>query len=309
MQMIRAALLVIALTGLTAWALDAQANVPQLRGDVGLKAGTQMPAGLFLGGIFNNYETHDVVTKDGAELSQIRPIINTSAFLGVYSTEARLLGARWSAIVGVPWADIGIPTPNFSRDLPSSWGISDMYVVPLQLGWTFPRADLLVGQGMFIPTGRFHDGALDNTGLGMWSWESTLGGTLYLESSKQLNLSTLASYQVQGKVRGTDKRAGNVLTLEGGLGHAIAEGYGQMGVAYYTRWKLTDDENYRLPAPFDAKDRTFGIGPEITMPVMAHPFITFVTLRYYFESGNRVATQGTSFWLLANAYFPMETGK
>jgi hypothetical protein len=305
--MIRAALFVSALTALTAWALHAQANVPQMRGDVGLKAGTQMPAGLFIGGIYNNYETHDVVTKDGAEISLIRPIVNSTALLGIYSSDVKVLGGRWSAIVALPWVNIGLATPNL--DTRSSWGFSDMYVVPLQLGWTFPMADLLVGQGAFIPTGRFHNGALDNTGFGMWSWESTLGGTVYLNSSKQLNISTLASYQVQGKVRGTDKRAGNVLVLEGGVGHAIAEGYGQLGVAYYTRWKLTADENYRLPAPFDGKDRTFGIGPEITTPVLAHPFVTFVTLRYYVEGGNRVATQGSSFWLLANAYFPMAAAK
>jgi hypothetical protein len=305
--MIRTAIRVAALHSLTAWALGAQANIPQMRGDVGLKAGTQMPAGLFVGEVFNNYETHDVVTKNGVETSLIRPIINTSALLGIYSSDAKLFGGRWSAILAIPWVNLGLATPNL--DPGSSWGFSDMYVVPLQLGWTFARGDLLVGQGMFIPTGRFHDGGRDNTGLGMWSWESTLGGTVYLDPSKQLNISTLASYQVQGKVRGTDKRAGNVLVLEGGLGHTIAKGYGQAGVAYYARWKLTDDENYRLPAPFDARDRTFGIGPEITTPVLAKPFVTFVTLRYYVEGGNRVATQGSSFWILANAYFPKAAAK
>src|SRR3954463_16655691 len=104
--MIRTAILVTALHTLTAWALGAQANIPQLRGDVGLKAGTPLPAGLFVGEVFNNYETHDVVTKDGAEISLIRPIINTSALLGIYSSDAKLLGGRWSAILGIPWVDV-----------------------------------------------------------------------------------------------------------------------------------------------------------------------------------------------------------
>jgi hypothetical protein len=75
-------------------------------------------------------------------------------------------------------------------------------------------------------------------------------------------------------------------------------------MAYYARWKTTSDVNYRLPASLDEKDRTFGAGPEITTPVMAKPFITFVSLRYFFEGGNRSATQGNSFYAVANVYLP-----
>jgi hypothetical protein len=231
----------ILLSGLTASVLGAQANIPQLRGDVGLGAGTQAPPGLYAGVLFNNYASRRVVTADGAPFSQLRPIINAVAVLTSYSSEYKVLGGRWSATIAVPWVDIGLAAPNL--DLQSSWGLSDMYLLPLQLGWHFPNGTLLVGQGLFWPTGRYQPGATDNTGLGMWSWESTLGGTLYLNESRQLNFSTLASYQVQSHVSGTAKRPGQVLTLEGGLGHAIAKGYGLAGVAYYARFKTTSDQN------------------------------------------------------------------
>ena len=297
--MIRVAIL---LCGLAASALGAQANIPQLRGDVGLGAGTQAPPGTFLGTLYNNYDSRRIVTADGSEFSRLRPVINTAALLGIYSSNTKLFGGRWAAWAALPWVDLGLSTPNL--DVQSSWGLSDMYLLPLQLGWQFPMGALLVGQGVYIPTGRFTDGARDNTGLGMWSWESTLGGTLYLNDSKQLNFSTLASYQVQSNVRGTDKRAGQVLTLEGGLGHAISKGYGLAGVAYYARFKTTADQNYLLPAALAAKDQYFGIGPEITTPVLAKPFVTILTLRYYVETGNRVATEGNSFYAIVNAYMP-----
>jgi hypothetical protein len=291
------------LTAVTASVLGAQANIPQLRGDVGLRAGTQAPPGVSAGVLFNNYESLRIVAANGAASSLIRPIINTAALTAVYSSSVRILGGRWAAIVAVPWANFGLAVPNVDL-LSNRWGISDSYLVPLQLGWKFERGDLLVGQGLYAPTGRFHDGARDNTGLGMWSWESTLGGTVYITKARTLNASTLASYQVQSTVRGTDRRAGQVLTLEGGLGHAISEGTGQAGVAYYARWKTTSDENFQQPPAFAAKDRTFGVGPEITTPVAAKPFVTIVTLRYYFEGGNRVATEGNSFYLIATAYLP-----
>jgi hypothetical protein len=297
--MIRTAIL---LSALSASALGAQANIPQLRGDVGLLAGTQAPAGFFTGILFNNYESARIVTADGSDFARIRPVLNFTSLNAIYSSQTKLFGGRWMAMIAIPWADIGLAAPNLNSQ--SSWGFSDIYLLPLRLGWTFKMADLVAGQGVFIPSGRFHDGARDNTGLGMWSWESTLGGTLYLNPSKQLNFSTLASYQVQSSVRGADKRAGQVLTLEGGLGHSISKGYGQAGVAYYARWKMTSDVNYLLPPALDAKDRTFGIGPEITTPVIAKPVVTIVTLRYFLEGGNRVATEGNSFYVIVTAYRP-----
>ena len=36
-----------------------------------------------------------------------------------------------------------------------------------------PRSDATVAYGLYIPTGRYEDGADNNTGLGMWARESS----------------------------------------------------------------------------------------------------------------------------------------
>jgi hypothetical protein len=56
-----------------------------------------------------------------------------------------------------------------------STGASDLYLMPLQLGWHFTRADAVAGFALFAPTGRHTAGADDNVGKGLGG-----GGTIRL---------------------------------------------------------------------------------------------------------------------------------
>ena len=50
-------------------------------------------------------------------------------------------------------------------------GLTDSVIAPISLGWHFKRADATAGYTIFVPTGRYTDGASDNTGFGMWGHE------------------------------------------------------------------------------------------------------------------------------------------
>jgi hypothetical protein len=277
-------------------ALGAQANVPQFRGDFGLASGTQAPSGVYAGLFYNYYNPDKIITSDGTVIHRLA--INQSALailLQWVSQQTFLGGAHYSIVAAIPWVNVAIATPNVSSE--TRWGFSDFYVQPINLGWHFKQIDALATFGVDAPTGRFNPGASNNTGLGMWAVEFGAGATWYPDAKKQFNVATYATYAVPvSDVRGTTMHAGNLLTLEGGVGHTLIKGFGNIGVAYYAQWKVTSDEGYRLPPGFDAKDYYFGIGPEIDIPVpvvKSLPF--FVTLKYYFETGNRVATEGNSF--------------
>ena len=280
---------------------SAQANIPVFRGDVGLLAGTQAPPGAYAGLFFNNYHAARVIDDIGRALP-INTTINALAIMLEYSAPFKVLGGRWAALAGIPWANTAISVANITT--PGTWGFSDVYVLPLQLGWTLKQADLVFGQGFFAPSGRFHPGSTSNTGLGVWSWESTLGATVYKDTTKRTSFSTLASYQVQSFKRDTDQRPGQVLTLEGGIGEAVPLLKGRAGAVYYAEWKLTDDQGFNLPPNFDGRHRYFGIGPELTGGLMARPLFVTLTLRYYRELWNRVAPQGGSLVLSGTAYLP-----
>src|SRR5262245_7966890 len=280
---------------------DAQANIPVFRGDVGLLAGTQAPPGEYAGIFFNNYHATRVMDEVGRALP-INTTINAVAILLEYSSPYKILGGRWAALAGIPWANTAISVSNI--ETPGLWGLSDVYVVPFQLGWTLKQADLVFGQGFFAPSGRFHPGSVTNTGLGVWSWESMFGATVYKDTTKRTSFSTLAAYQIQSFKRGTDQRPGQVLTLEGGIGENVPLLKGRAGAVYYAQWKLTDDRGFNLPPNFDERHRYFGIGPELTGAFVKRPVSVFLTLRYYRELWNRVAPQGGSLVLSGTAYLP-----
>jgi hypothetical protein len=293
----------ILLTTLAASIASAQANIPQFRGDIGILAGTLPPAGIYAGGLFNSYRADGVIGANGTEFPNLQPVVNTAALLIEYSSQYKILGGRLTAKAYMPFADFALATPNVEAD--GGWGPGDFYVQPIRIGWTLQYADVTAGVAAFAPTGRFRDDALNNSGLGMWSFESSLGGTVFLyENRRGPNLSTVASYQVQSRVMGTDKRPGNVLTLEGGAGYAILQGKGQVGLAYYARWKVTSDDRFQFPAQFAGRDRVFGVGPEFYVPIFNNPFRALATVRFFVEAGNRVATEGNSLYVILTAFKP-----
>jgi hypothetical protein len=285
----------------------AQANVPGMRGDWGLKSGTQMTPGAYLGGIYYNYSPDKVVDRNGVSLPRIDVTQQAAGLFPAYVSPKPIFGGHWGAFAAIAWANAAITVANVEAT--TGWGFSDVYVQPVYLGWTFSRADVTTGFGITAPTGRFHDGATDNTGLGMWSYAFDAGATVYADSAKRWSLATLATFQTNSDVRSTDHRAGNIISLEGGAGYGVMKDMGVVGIAYYTQWKVSDDRNFpilQIPR-FNARSQYYAVGPEATLPLTVKPLPLILTARYFFEMGNRVATQGNSLFVmltLAKPYIP-----
>ena len=105
---------------------------------------------------------------------------------------------------------------------------------------------------------------------------------------------------------------GQLLTLEGGLGKSFLEGAASVGLAYYAQWKLTNDDfgfPVGLPAgPLLGKHRVWGFGPDVTIPVATKSkLIALVNVRYFWETGARVKTEGQS--LVLTGTFPIPSIK
>ncbi|MBO0720135.1 MAG: transporter [Blastocatellia bacterium] len=271
----------------------AQGLPSTLRGDTGLQAGTQPPPGLYITTIGYNYNFDTLVTNDGRKIEGSGSI--NQSFVGLaayYVSEKKILGAHYGASYVLPIISVAIDTPRL--DLQSRWSTSDVYFLPIQLGWQFKQADLIAGYGLFVPSGRFSPGASDNTGFGQWSHEFNFGFTAYPNEKKSFNLATLVSYDIQSTKKGGQK-VGDVLTLEGGVGVAFKSGLLNTGLAYYTQWKMTEDRiPSSLPA-FRGKHRYIGLGPEFNYTWLIKQKTPMTLLfRYFFETENRVATQGNA---------------
>jgi hypothetical protein len=214
-----------------------QLGSENVRGDYGMKSGSQGPPGFYLGNIFYFYRTDTVKSLTGDELSRSPNIdIFGDLILGSYVTKKKVLGANYAFTVAFPIlnAELALPILDVGDQ---TWGLGDMYIKPLELGWHFQRADVIVGYAFMPPTGRYTAGANNNTGLGMWGNEFSAGTTLYFDQGKKWHAAGTGFYEIHTSKQDLDSKTGDVFTLEGGVGRAFIQGYANAGLAYAGQWR------------------------------------------------------------------------
>ena len=175
-----------------------------------------------------------------------------------------------------------------------------------------PRADVAAGFQLYAPTGRYERGGSDNIGKGMWTYEPFVGTTVYFDEKRTASFATTAYWEFHGDKKDSDVRVGQILTLEGGAGKSYLGGGLVVGAAYYAQWKLTEDQlaQFVLPGggtigvPLSDKHKVYAFGPDVTLPVASKSkLFALVNIRYFWETGARVKTEGQS--LVVTATFPV----
>jgi hypothetical protein len=277
----------------------AQLNGFNIKGDMGLKSGSQAPPGAYVGTIFYRYRSDSIRNENGDEVSLPGDLgLNVGGVLVNVVTKKKFLGANYGFAVVLPFANGRIEFPRLDQE--TGIGLSDLYVQPVSLGWHFKRADLTTSYAFFAPTGRYTVGANDNTGLGMWGHEVNLGTTVYLTENKAWHAASNAAFEFHSKKEDDVTQVGNLLTLEGGVGRSFLQGAASLGFVYYGQWKLSDDTLTGLPAlVVTGRNRSLGIGPEIQLPIARRKTLYgFITFRYHREVSAHTATQGDGFTLM-----------
>jgi hypothetical protein len=185
-------------------------------------------------------------------------------------------------------------------------GLSDSAVVPISLGWHFSRADAIASYSIFIPNGRYTDGADDNTGFGMWGQEVGFGTTVYLNEAKQYHASALLSFDFQSEKEDSETKVGNAMNIEGGVGADFLEGGLSAGLAYYWSSKLTEDHIEGFPdILIRGKNKVFALGPEATLALAKGGTVYgFLRVAYAWEVYARTTTQGSAFQIAATFLVP-----
>ncbi len=302
---------------LTAAPARAQLNGENLLGDMGVKSGSQPAPGLYISSVYYRYRTDSLRGPDGEPMGldpsgKANQTIHAAMPVVLYVTPKKFLGANFGMMAVLPFGSGSLEAPGLGLTEEAGRGLSDLYVMPAQLGWHFKRADAVAGVGIFAPTGRYSAGASDNLGKGMWSYEASAGATVYLDSRRSLSVATTAFWETHGAkegevhvqdVRLRNVRVGQLLTLEGGVAKSFLRGAAHVGVAYYAQWKTTPDEFDLVPSPTNTaavlgKHRVWGIGPDVTIPIATKTkLLSFVNVRYLWEQGAQLKTQGQTFMI------------
>ncbi len=281
---------------------QAQLNTQHIKGTAGLKSGSQAPPGVyFIAPLYYVYKTDEVKDRDGNRLP-FAADLTSHVYGGGISvvTTRKLLGGLYGFQVVFP-AGANNRIQGTEIDANPGAGLTDSVITPISLGWHAKHADATAGYTIFVPTGRYTDGANNNTGLGMWGNELSVGTTVYLNDARQWHAATLASFDFQSKKEDSETKVGNVMNLEGGLGGDFLKGGLTAGVDYYASFKLTDDQIDGLPdILIRGKNKVFALGPEVQLALAKNNTLYgFLKVNYQWEVYARTTTQGSALTLLA----------
>jgi hypothetical protein len=293
---------------------SAQLSGHNARGDFGLMSGSQPPPGFYL--IAPTYLRYDADTLRNSvgDPVYIDPErkgsidVNSYVFGFIWVSDFKIFGANYSFQIYPAFTDNALEAPIFGINDKVPTGFTDLYFLPINLGWHTPRADFIAGLGIYVPTGRYEPFGDENLGLGMWSFEVFGGTTVYFNKTQSWHFAATAFYETHTEKKDTDARVGDLLTVEGGLGWSFMQGLGNLGLAYFGQWKVTEDDlGFDLELPFDPlvdKHRVYGVGPELTIPITTKKkLICFLNARYFWETGARSTLEGNTF--VFTATFPI----
>lgn len=262
-------------------------------GAVGIDAGVQQEPGLYFAGRIIRFDASRLRDRDG----RLVPIegLDIDVIAGVFGVALTLKprGAPYLGwAFGVPLARISLNAddPRVSVDRA---GFGDAFVQPLRVGWRTPHADIGVSYAFYAPTGRFEPRGGGGIGRGFWAHQFSLGVAVRGDLERRMRASVLLSYDLNRPKRGIDIQRGNTFQIQGGAGMRVVD-WLDAGLAGFALWQVTDDRGADVPPVLrGARDRVFGLGPEVDILIPA--LRMRVDLRAEWDFGVRSRPQGRIF--------------
>jgi hypothetical protein len=205
----------------------------------------------------------------------------------LWNTGFKILGADYGMIGALPFGgpsvqaslalgpDLGIEADE------SAFGLQDLLVQPLWLGWHLPNADLALAYAFYAPSGRFKQGDPDNLGLGFWTHQFQLGGAYYL-LKRATALVMALTYEIHMNKEDVDILPGSDLSFNYGVSQFLPAGPGllELGVLGYSQWQVTDDDGADARNP-DVHDQVHTIGGQLGYALPK--WHLGITMKYLYE--------------------------
>lgn len=227
------------------------------------------------------YGSTDLRDAGGNQISSVnvpRGTVTVDVDLDLYSllpavlwnSGWKILGAEYGAYIGVPFGGpslavaLGTAT-GFGIDADTSaFGLQDLVVQPLWLGWKWKNADLSLGYAFYAPSGEFEPGAPDNLGLGFWTNQFQVAGAYYfLERATALVLA--GTYEINTEQEDVDITPGQRFSLNYGVSQFLPAGPGlvELGVLGYSQWQVTHDSGSGVASFNRNLDQVHAIGGQL----------------------------------------------
>jgi hypothetical protein len=224
----------------------------------------------------------------------------------IWSTDKEIFGARYAVYAGIPiarnsfQASLSTTTRFGVGTDESNWGLGDIYLRPIWLGWNSKHFGTSIGYGFYAPTGKYDDGEADNTGLGFWTHEFQAGVTWHPWEHQGTAVMVTGTYEIHHKKDDVDITPGDRFSLDWGVSQFLPLNkdetlLAEMGISGYSQWQVNSDSGSAVVAVLNVEDEVHGIGGQIGLTSI--PLNGSLVFRYLKEYDAEARFEGELFVL------------
>jgi hypothetical protein len=250
--------------------------------------GAQPPPGTYFINYLTYYRASKFTDKDGDKLI---PDFSLDAVANVFRlihvTNYQILGANWGvqAFLPIVYLDVSVPGRDDDR-----WGIGDVIVDPLILGWHSKNWHVTTGIDIYIPVGTYNDHRLANPGRNYWTFEPVVAFTFLSDGGFELSSKFMYDFNTENEA--TDYQSGQEFHFDYTIGYHLNQSWALGLGGYYYHQTTNDEIDGTKVEPDGFKGQVFAIGPQVKYDYKNMSF----TLKWQreFEVENR--PEGDKFW-------------
>jgi hypothetical protein len=235
-------------------------------------------------------------TVDADDRITIFSLAPTALWVG----DCELLRGRVGALLQIPFGNPSIQVDlrteaGFGLDPDeSTFGLGDLYVQPVWLGWSGKHWDASLAYGFYAPTGRYENDESDNLGLGFWTNQLQATGAYYPWEHRDTAIVLATTYEISTDMQHADLRPGDRISLNLGASHYLALGADQrwrleLAAGAYAQWQIEKDSGGDA-SPFLGQDHIYALGPQVG--IVQTEWKASLVLRWQHELGAQSRYEG-----------------
>lgn len=248
----------------------------------------------------------------------IHPTINQYALIPVliWAAPWDLCGIKYAAYISPSFVNSSLDAEISSlRDRganvgTSTFGVGDLFVQPVWLGYGLTNWDFSLAYGFYAPVGRYSVSTFtlpivgpvtttsaDNLGLGFWTQQVQGAVAWYPWADKRMAVMAAGTWQINTKKRDLDITPGQHFTLNWGISEYLPLRKDQkllleVGPAGYDDWQITDDTG---SAASSSRETVHGVGGQIGLTSV--PWNAALNFHAYYEYSASARLQGAAYQL------------
>ncbi|HPU78804.1 transporter [Accumulibacter sp.] len=240
-------------------------------GSENFMAGALPPPGNYFINYLGYYQG-DYRDNDGHKVPGLNVSATFDALRFIHVTNQKVFGGDWAVHAIVPLVSQSMHTPFPGIGNGSVFGLGDIVIDPLIIGWHFPPDwHLTLGIDIYLPTGKYSkSNPTDSIGANYYSFEPIFAFT-YLNQSG-FEASAKLMYNLKTKNLDTDYQSGNEFHMDYLIGQHL--GPWAVGLAgYYLRQTTDDQVNGQKVGPDGWRGQVFAYGPAIKYDYKGMSFV------------------------------------